>query len=466
MSRGRPATGSVDWRRNPRTGSMQWMVRLTLGDRSRPWVELDPAIPEHDREGAIACAKVVSGGTRASTAVSVRTVETVTEYAKRWLAAREDRGLTSVADDKGRLDTHVLPKLGARDVRSVMRDDLESLVEELDGKVRAGTISWKTATHAWGLVGRMFADASGAKRRDLRVREDNPANGVHAPDRGADKSKVYLYPAELSALVTCRDVPKRWRRMFAITTYLYARAGEVNALTWADVDLDHGVVHIHASVNRRTGALSTTKTEKTRRVPIDPALLPLLHAMHEEASDALEGRREEREARIAKLRVSPIEGTDRKLSRQLQRCLVLADVKRADLFANDASRKPITFHDLRATGITWCAVRGDDPLRIKQRAGHSSFSTTEGYIREAENLREANFGTPFPALPAELLEPSDEAPNRGGWEAGRGGRISSRISSRDETGVTIAGKNREKRWRRRESKGSSGVGESRAETCT
>jgi hypothetical protein len=25
---------------------------------------------------------------------------------------------------------------------------------------------------------------------------------------------------------------------------------------------------------------------------------------------------------------------------------------------------------LRATGITWAAVRGDDPLRIKQRAGH------------------------------------------------------------------------------------------------
>ncbi len=25
------------------------------------------------------------------------------------------------------------------------------------------------------------------------------------------------------------------------------------------------------------------------------------------------------------------------------------------------------FYDLRATGITWCAVRGDDPLKIKQR---------------------------------------------------------------------------------------------------
>ena len=44
------------------------------------------------------------------------------------------------------------------------------------------------------------------------------------------------------------------------------------------------------------------------------------------------------------------------------------------------------------------AARGDDPLRIKQRAGHSSFRTTEGYIREAENLG-ASFGKVFPPLP-------------------------------------------------------------------
>jgi pimeloyl-ACP methyl ester carboxylesterase len=58
---------------------------------------------------------------------------------------------------------------------------------------------------------------------------------------------------------------------------------------------------------------------------------------------------------------------------------------------------------LRATGITWMALRGDNPLTIKQRAGHRRFETTEGYIREAENLRAANPGVPFPALPACLL---------------------------------------------------------------
>jgi hypothetical protein len=89
----------------------------------------------------------------------------------------------------------------------------------------------------------------------------------------------------------------------------------------------------------------------------------------------------------------------------LREHLQLAGVTRAELFTSDATRRAITFHDLRATGITWAAVRGDDPLRIKQRAGHRSFSTTEGYIREAENLREG-FGAPFPPLPADLARVS------------------------------------------------------------
>ena len=74
--------------------------------------------------------------------------------------------------------------------------------------------------------------------------------------------------------------------------------------------------------------------------------------------------------------------------------LLAADVTRADLHKNDDHRKHLTFHDLRATGITWAAVRGDNPLRIKQRAGHSGFATTEMYV--AENLGRDS-AHPFPS---------------------------------------------------------------------
>ena len=74
------------------------------------------------------------------------------------------------------------------------------------------------------------------------------------------------YLSEFTALISSEAVPLEWRRMFAVTTYLYARAGEVNALRWEDVDLERGVVHVHASVNRDTGTRKSTKTGDARRV--------------------------------------------------------------------------------------------------------------------------------------------------------------------------------------------------------
>jgi len=119
------------------------------------------------------------------------------------------------------------------------------------------------------------------------------------------------------------------------------------------------------------------------------------------------------------------------LSYRRKRLLERAGVTRAELFADsgDETRKAITFHGLRATGITRMAARGDDPLRIKQRAGHKAFTTTEGYIREAENLG-ASFGTVFPALP----------------DLARG---SAKVSDPDETSEPIQLKNSASGWAHR-----------------
>jgi len=102
--------------------------------------------------------------------------------------------------------------------------------------------------------------------------------------------------------------------------------------------------------------------------------------------------------------------SERAMARNLRRWLWKANVRRPELHVGTPTRKALTWHDLRATGATWMAVRGDDPLKIKQRCGHRTFSTTELYVREAEAVREG-FGDPFPALPAALL---GIAPNRPG----------------------------------------------------
>jgi len=321
-------------------------------------------------------------------------IETVAEYSERWLADRDGR-VASVRDDRSRMTHHVLPLLGPLDVATFTRDDVERLRDALDVKISNGDLSWKTVGSVWTLVTSMCADMVTAKKRAMRTREDNPCRDVKPPERGVRKAKQYLYPSEFLKFVSCPAVPIKLRRAAAISVYTFVRDGELRALRWdgGDVDIAHGTLSITRSL-KRTGAIKSTKSGETRRFAIEAALMPLLQSMHDKADG----------------RGPVVDFRDRHMSRDLRLWLKRAGIMRPELHQGTETRKPLTWYDLRATGITWLAVRGDDPLKIKQRAGHSTFSTTELYIREGEAVREG-FGEVFPPLPAELLP---IAPNRPG----------------------------------------------------
>jgi integrase len=372
-----------------------WRARITLPDGTRRRSKGLPAGTTEEQARAIAQQLAEAAERVGLKSVSIKELEriaagsseTVAAWSKRWLEERKKRGIASISSDKGRLNKHVLPLLTGS-LRSVTRADVERVVDSLDLQVRAKTMSWETSRHVWHLLTGMFRDARGSKNKSLRVREDDPCLGVLPPDRGIRKAKVFLFPSEFLALISCARLPLHWRQLYAVAVYTYARAGEIAALDWTDVDFDHAAIHFHASLVWRTGVKKSTKSGITRRIAIEAALMPLLERMR--AVGGGEGA------------VLPKIGGEEKLSRTLRRHLKMAGVKRADLFANDEARKHITFHDLRATGITWMAIRGDDPLKIRSRAGHRSFATTEIYIREAEPLKDA-FGEVFPELPESLV---------------------------------------------------------------
>jgi integrase len=388
---GRRATGTI------RRHGDHFDARITLADGTRPWFHLPAG---WSRAKAREKAATLSEQARRGEAVMlpkdgdgqpVPEGESYSAWVERWLAAREAKGLTSVETDRGRLKKWVAPVLCDKALVAVTREDIEAIVEALDAAVLAGASSWKTAVNIWGLVSKMFKDACASKTKALRVRKDNPAIGVPGPDRGAKKAKAYLYPSEFLKIAACPDISLAWRRAVALSIYLYTRPGELRALRLEeDVALDIGTVHVHRSIDRE-GEAKTTKTKATRRVPVEATALPLLQALHNEAK----GR-----GPVIEL------PDDRHLARALQGILKKAGITRPELFAKDATRKNLTWYDLRATGITWMAIRGDDPLKIMSRAGHENFATTQGYIREAEAVR-AGFGEVFPPLPACLLVPGE-----------------------------------------------------------
>jgi len=155
---------------------------------------------------------------------------------------------------------------------------------------------------------------------------------------------------------------------------------------WEDLDLEHGTIHLHRARDRVSGEDKSTKSKQARRFSLEPSILPLLRTMHAEAEQEGSGPTDH----VVELT------SERDLARGLKRWLPKAGVNRPELYTTDATRQAIRFHDLRATGITWMAVRGDPPQVIQSRAGHTDYATTLGYIREAETLA-TGFGKVFPS---------------------------------------------------------------------
>jgi integrase len=310
--------------------------------------------------------------------------ETMDAWIKRWL---KHRRVIDVQQERRIYEMWIQPLLGKRTVAGVSRGDVEAVVRSLDQAVADRRIRDATAARIWSRFRVMLRDACSSKVVELRARADNPTVGVRGPDRSARRAATFLYPSEFLRLMRCRRVPLWARRLYAITVYLYPRAGEVRALTWEDVDAS-GHVHIHRSRDRK-GQDARTKTEADRQFVAEPRLRPLLRAMRREA-----GGKGGLFSHIFQRQ---------NLARMLRQHLQWAGLTRADLYATDDARRPLTYHDLRATGITWQAMRGDAPTDIMERVGHTQITTTQGYMRRGRLMARARGERPFPPLPECLL---------------------------------------------------------------
>jgi integrase len=359
--------------------------RVVMPDGSRPWVHVDARTPEEATD-IFDRMRQASQAQRAATRVRRPSASiTVESWVRdRWTPSRRSRGLVNVDCDLGRLAKHIFPAIGPTPITQVSTPQLERVVAELDDKVRAGTLSWKSATCIWGLVTKAFDDAARAKDSTLRVRPDNPAADVRGPDRGVARGKSILYPDEWLQVWRCEAIPIRWRRMIAVAIYTALRVSELRALRWPDVDLHRGLIHVHAQQRRTSGDARRLKSGAVaHHVEIERSLLPVLRQLHKQRADD---------------RVIPLPPLHA-LSSRLRKYLWLAGVRREELHvpAKDAARKPFSWHDLRGTGLTWWAARGDPPAALMQRAGHVVMSTTMGYVQLAEAVGRG-IKRPFPAL--------------------------------------------------------------------
>lgn len=396
----RKQTGSVEYRCG------HWHAKVWLPDGTRKRIKLPEKVNSREKAKAMAeaiASKVESGRYAFPGEVSSQPItpkETFADYAQRWVEARRAKDLACSRDDFTRLRDHINPVLGHRPIVDITRDELLELVRQLDAKVDdpSQRFGWKTASHVWLTAKGVFKSACMSKDPAFVCRKDDPTDNVQGPDKGRQRERTYLYPSEFQALISCQAIPVKWRRMYALAVYTLSRAGELCALRWDAIDMDRGIINVRQSFDSKSNKVKPTKSGKARRVPIEKNLYPLLECIHRETGG--EGNL---------VHVPPS-----KMPTRLREHLRIAGITRTELFpppdGEDVASTwaPITFHDLRGTGVTWAALRGDEPLVIRQRAGHADFATTQRYLREAETLGKDS-GVPFPPLPADILEVSQRS---------------------------------------------------------
>ncbi|MGB7976294.1 MAG: site-specific integrase [Roseiarcus sp.] len=341
-------------------GRQRW---ATIGKHGSPWT------PDTARaEALIVLAKVKAGGDPAGEKAADRKAATVAELCDAYLdAASTGRLLTkrkiakkpsTLATDKGAIERHIKPLIGALKVAAVNRRDIENFQNGVaEGKTAARIKTGKhglarvtggtgAATRIMGLLGAIFGFAV---KCDLRP--DNPCRGVqrHADGQRTRRASEAEYAALGKAL---RTMPKTvWPIAVAATRFLAVtgwRRGEMLALRWTEVDLA-----------TRTARLDDTKTGASMR--------PLSHA----ACDVLRSL-----PRIGALVFPSGRGEDEPMAGFHKVWLRIA--KHAALAAD------VTPHILRHSFASVAHDLGYSELTIASLLGHRKASVTAKYAHAAD----------------------------------------------------------------------------------
>jgi integrase len=241
------------------------------------------------------------------------------------------------------LELHVLPRLGARRLAEVTVRDVQALVDEMS----AAGANPATIRNALLPLRVLY-------RRALALSEVtvSPVVGVQLPAvRG--RRERFATPEEAARLIVA--APERDRALWATAFYAGLRRGELQALTWSDVDLSSGGIRVRGSFDRYARADVPTKTAAGERVvPIPAALREQL-----ERHRTLSG------------------GHQRVFATATGGAFDAGEVyRRARQAWAETSLEPITLHEARHTFASLMAAAGVPIADLSDFMGHTSINVT------------------------------------------------------------------------------------------
>jgi integrase len=341
------------------SGKKSYLVQYRAGGRLRRYTIGPHGVftPDEARKDArILLADVERGLDPAERRAEQRRDLTMAELCDLYVAeGMTTKKPTTIVSDKGKLERHVKPLLGKRQLRSIGRGEIERFQADVaSGKtaidVKRGfrgrsrvTGGKGTATRTLGLLSGVFQFAV-----NRGLRPDNPVRGVKRfPER---KMERFLSPAEMARLgkafsdmadEAVNGVAISALRLLALTG---CRRSEVTGLRWSWIDWERACIRFPDS---KTGA---------KVVPLGAAALALLSEL--------------RDARTNSSFVFPGRGKEGTTT---------AAWKVWEKVRKRAGLPDVRIHDLRHSFASVGASGGDSLVVIGALLGHRDTGTTARY---------------------------------------------------------------------------------------
>lgn len=266
---------------------------------------------------------------------------TVSELAPEWLESKRKLRPGTIAEVRGRLNNHVIPRWGSYPINEITHKEIQEWITTL-----AGGASSVQKAH------RTLAGILEYAVRTERLQK-NLARGIELPVEGHAEQR-FLTHSEFWTLL--KHVDPHWKDFTSMMFHTGLRMGEGVELRVKDVHLARKRVKVERSANRLNGiwVVGPTKNGEPREAPLTATAVEIL------------------ERRIQGKKRDELVFTNR-AGHQIDR----TGYRRVFVDAAEASGiGRLTPHDMRHTAASWAISAGASPKLVQLMLGHRSAAIT------------------------------------------------------------------------------------------
>ena len=274
---------------------------------------------------------------------------TLSQWMDQWL---EDKVGTirpkTLANHRGYIKNHIEPALGHKQISLIKAADIRKFYARISNELASCTVRCiHTTLH--GILGAAV---------QTRLIPSNPTEEVGAPKFNC-KPKQVLTDEQLDTFMETIKEDLIWHDFFYTELTTGLRRGELCALRWEDLDVEHGTLHVRHTLHKEKGKPLTTGDTKTyagtRKIVLPPSTAQLL----------TERRKTALTEWIFPAPVKPEMPTDPS-----------AAYNRLKVLLKQAGLPDIRFHDLRHTFATHALASGVDIKTLSGILGHTQAAFT------------------------------------------------------------------------------------------